>query len=298
MVSALPVAIARDKIDHHGCPLYDSAARAPVRPRLSHEELQEDILRLEGKVALITGAGSGIGEACATVFSSEGAKVVAADLKLADAQRVAKQIEDSGGDAAALAGDVSSKADCLRLVAESVTRFGGVDVLVNSAGVTPRYAPPDWDFEKTWDWVVSINLKGTMMMSYYAVEQMKKQGSGSIVNLASIIGLVGYAQGMSNGFNPYPHTKGGVVQLTRDMGVAFARQNIRVNALCPGFTYTALTQSLTDNPEMRSRLESLHPMGRLGEADEIAKAALFLASDDASFITGACIPVDGGYTAQ
>jgi NAD(P)-dependent dehydrogenase (short-subunit alcohol dehydrogenase family) len=137
-----------------------------------------------------------------------------------------------------------------------------------------------------------------MMMSYFAIEKMKASGSGSIVNMASIIGLVGYAQGMSDGFNPYPHTKGGVVQMTRDMGVAFAKQGIRVNALCPGFTYTALTKTLTDQPEMRTRLESLHPMGRLGEADEIARAALFLASDEASFITGACLPVDGGYTAQ
>jgi NAD(P)-dependent dehydrogenase (short-subunit alcohol dehydrogenase family) len=255
-------------------------------------------MRLEGKVALITGAGSGIGEACAVLFGREGAKVAAADVNAEAANRVAKLVEDAGGEAVAVTGDVIKRSDCSRMVADTVRKFGKVDVLVNSAGVTPRYAPKEWDFEKKWDWVVDINLKGTMMMSYFAVERMKEHGSGSIVNMASIIGLVGYAQGMSDGFNPYPHTKGGVVQMTRDMGVAFAKQGIRVNALCPGFTYTALTKTLTDNPETRTKLESLHPMGRLGEPDEIAQAALFLASDEASFITGACLPVDGGYTAQ
>ena len=255
-------------------------------------------MRLEGKVALITGAGSGIGEACARIFSREGAKIAAADVNADNAARVAKMVEDAGGDAFSMAGDVTKKEECARMVAETVERFGKIDTLVNSAGVTPRYAPADWDFEKKWDFVVDVNLKGSMMMSYYAVERMKEQGSGSIINLASIIGLVGYPRGLSDGFNPYPHTKGGVVQMTRDMGVAFAQEGIRVNALCPGFTYTNLTKSLTDQDEMREKLESLHPMGRLGQPDEIANAALFLASDEASFITGACLPVDGGYTAQ
>jgi NAD(P)-dependent dehydrogenase (short-subunit alcohol dehydrogenase family) len=116
--------------------------------------------------------------------------------------------------------------------------------------------------------------------------------------MASVIGLVGYADGMSDGFHPYPHSKGGVVQMTRDMGVALAREGIRVNALCPGFTYTALTKTLTDDADLHQRIISLHPIGRLGEAVEIARAALFLASDDASFITGANLAVDGGYTAQ
>jgi NAD(P)-dependent dehydrogenase (short-subunit alcohol dehydrogenase family) len=254
--------------------------------------------RLDGKVALITGGGSGIGDATAMLFAAEGAKVVVSDVKLDAAQRVADAVIAGGGEAIAMAGDVSARSECEALVAGTVEKFGRIDILVNSAGVTPRYAPDEWDFEKKWDWVVSINLKGTMMMSWFAVDEMKKQGSGSIINMASIIGLVGYAQGMSDGFNPYPHTKGGIIQLTRDMGVALAKEGVRVNSLCPGFTYTALTTSLTDNAESREKLESLHPMGRLGEPDEIAKAALFLASDDASFVTGANIPVDGGYTAQ
>lgn len=257
-------------------------------------------MRLDGKVALITGAGSGIGEACATLFAGEGAKIAAADIDHGSAARTARMVDEAGGDAIALAGDVTAKAECERMVSETVDRFGSVDVLVNSAGITPRYVPADTPFDEKWDRVIEVNLKGSMLMSYYAVQRMREQGSGAIVNLASIIGLVGYphGHGLSDGFNPYPHSKGGIVQMTRDMGVACARQGIRVNALCPGFAYTALTKSLTEDPDALARLESLHPMGRLGQAIEIARAALFLASDEASFITGACLPVDGGYTAQ
>jgi NAD(P)-dependent dehydrogenase (short-subunit alcohol dehydrogenase family) len=254
--------------------------------------------RLEGKIAHITGGGSGLGDAMAHLFAREGARVVVSDLKLEVAQKVADSVVAEGGDAIALAGDVSNREQCEALIADTVSKLGGIDILVNSAGVTPRYAPAEWDFEKTWDWVVSINLKGSMMMSRYAVAEMKKQKSGSIVNLASIIGLVGYAQGVSDGFNPYPHTKGGVVQMTRDMGVALAKEGIRVNSLCPGFTYTPLVTTLVQDTDMHERLKSMHPMGRFGEPNEIANAALFLASDEASFITGVNLPVDGGYTAQ
>ena len=135
-------------------------------------------------------------------------------------------------------------------------------------------------------------------MSWFAVNEMKKQGSGAIVNLASIIGLVGYPDGFSDGFNAYPHSKGGVIQMTREMAVGLAKTGIRVNALCPGFLFTNLTTSLTEDPVMLARLEAKHPMGRLGQPEEVARAAVFLASDEASFITGACLTVDGGYTAQ
>ena len=253
--------------------------------------------RLEGRTALITGAGSGIGAACAELFSAEGANVFCADLELEAAQAVAERINQRGGSAGAGKVDVTSNLECNLLVGEVLERFEGLDVLVNSAGVTPRKAPPDWDFEEKWDWVIDVNLKGTMLMSHAASKFMLENSYGSIVNLASIIGLVGYSEGMSDGFNPYPHSKGGVVQMTRDMGVAFAKQGVRVNALCPGFTYTALTKSLTDDDDTRLRLESLHPMGRLGEPIEIAYAALYLASDESSFVTASMLPVDGGYTA-
>ena len=254
--------------------------------------------RLDGRTALVTGAGSGIGAACAELFSAEGANVFCADLDVGAAQAVANRIVGRGGNAIAGSVDVTVRGQCAELVGRVVAEFGGLDVLVNSAGVTPRKAPLDWDFEAKWDWVIDVNLKGTMLMSHAASEVMLEAGYGSIVNLASIIGLVGYAAGLSDGFNPYPHSKGGVVQMTRDMGVAFAKKGVRVNALCPGFTYTNLTKSLTDDADMRVQLESLHPMGRLGEPIEIAYAALYLASDESSFVTGSNLAVDGGYTAQ
>ncbi len=255
-------------------------------------------LRLEGKVALITGAGSGIGAACATLFAGEGAKVAAADLKLDAVQHIARQITDSGGQAAAFAGDVSKRTDAEKLVNDAISRFGRLDTVINSAGVAPRNAPAEWDWERVWDFVMAVNMKGTFLVSKFAAEHMVKQGGGSIINLSSIYGLVGRPADLGSGLDPYVHSKGGVAQLTRDMAVHFARQGVRVNALCPGFVYTALTKRLTDDPERLKFLEDRHPMGRLGRPDEIARAALFLASDDASFITGACLPVDGGYTAQ
>ena len=221
-----------------------------------------------------------------------------ADLESQDAEEVAERVRGSGGEALALSVDVTKRDQCVALVRDAVERFGDLHVLVNSAGVTPRKAPAEWDMEQRWDWVIDVNLKGSMMMSHAAVQHMKTTAYGSIVNLASIIGLVGYAEGLSDGFNPYPHSKGGVVQMTRDMGVALAKSGIRVNALCPGFTYTNLTKSLTDDADMRLHLESLHPMGRLGEPMEIAYAALYLASDESSFVTGSLLPVDGGYTAK
>ena len=256
--------------------------------------------RLNGKVALITGGGSGIGAACADLFVRQGATVAVADVNEPAAETVSAAInaECGSGSAISLALDVTERADCFATV-ECVTReLGTLDVLVNSAGVTARGAPEDWDFEQRWDWVMEVNLKGTMLMSRAAVEQMRQHGSGSIINLASVIGLVGYAEGLSDGFNPYPHSKGGVVQMTRDMGVALAKSGIRVNALCPGFTYSNLTRALTDDPETLAKLESLHPIGRLGEPIEVAYAALFLASDESSFMTGSCLAVDGGYTSQ
>lgn len=255
--------------------------------------------RLKGKTALITGGASGIGAACADLFAQQGANVAVADINLAAAASVAFAIRgDHGTSATSLELDVTDRMRCFAAVQAVVSEYGALDVLVNSAGVSPRAAPQSWDFEQIWDWVISINLKGSMMMSRAAVEQMQKQGAGSIVNLASIIGLVGYAEGMSDGFNPYPHSKGGIVQMTRDMGVALAKSGIRVNALCPGFTYSNLTKSLTDRPDMLAKLESLHPMGRLGQPREVAYAALYLASDESSFVTGSCLTVDGGYTSQ
>ena len=255
--------------------------------------------RLNGKVTLITGAGSGIGKAITHLFAAEGSSIGLMDIDQSGFNLLTEDIKKIGVEFITVEGDVSNIADCKNAVETCAKTFGKIDILVNGAGVTPRNAPKEWGFEKTWDWVVDVNLKGTVMMSKFASEIMKRNRLGSIVNLSSILGIVGYSEDISSdGFSPYTHSKGGVVQFTRDMAVQFAKDNIRVNALCPGFTYTPQTKRLTDDDEMKKKLESLHPMGRLGKPDEIAKAALFLASDESSFVTGACLPVDGGYTAK
>lgn len=254
--------------------------------------------RLHDKVALVTGAGSGIGAATAMLFAAEGAAVALADLRLQSVEERAATLVAGGNTALALAGDVACSADAERMVQAVVERFGRIDILVNCAGVTPRYAPQEWDFERTWDWVISVNLKGTYLMSRFATCQMQRQGGGAVVNLSSIYGLVGRPAFFGTGHDPYPPAKGGVVTLTRDMANALGRHAIRINALCPGFIYTAMTRTLTEDPDWLRQMEAMEPLGRLGQPEEVARAALFLASDDASFITGIALPVDGGYTAQ
>ena len=189
--------------------------------------------RLKGKVALITGAGAGIGAATAALFAQEGAAVALADLRAA-------ALAETGAQTLALAGNVAQRADAERMVRATVERFGAIDVLVNCAGVTPRYAPQDWDFEQTWDWVLNVNLKGTYLMSRYASAEMQRRGGGAIVNLSSIYGLVGRPAFFGTGHDPYPPSKGAIVTLTKDMANAFGAHGIRVNALCPAFIYTDL----------------------------------------------------------
>ena len=193
--------------------------------------------------------------------------------------------------------DVTDNDSCAAAVDAAVDEFGRVDVLVNSAGVGSRRAL-DMTYEERWQFVIDVNLKGTVLMARHAVEQMKEQGSGAVVNIASIRGLIGYPDFITDGFNPYPHSKGGVVNATRDMALGLAKQNIRVNAVCPGFTHTEMTRGTWENPEMYDRIVALHPIGRFAQPIEIARAVLFLASDEASFVTGACLVIDGGFTAQ
>ena len=254
--------------------------------------------RLRQKVALVTGAGSGIGAATATLFAAEGASVALADLQSESVEERAAALAAGGDSAVALAGDVTSSADAERMVQSVVERFGRIDILVNCAGVTPRYAPPEWDYEQTWDWVIGVNLKGTYLMSRFATARMQRQGGGAVVNLSSIYGLVGRPTFFGTGHDPYPPAKGGIITLTKDMANALGNHGIRINALCPGFIYTQMTRTLTEDPEWLSQMEAMEPLGRLGQPEEVARAALFLASDDASFITGVALPVDGGYTAQ
>ena len=256
-------------------------------------------MRLKDKVALVTGAGSGIGRAVALLFAQEGASVVASDISLSNSQETAGEVKASGGRAIAVSGDVSAGEDAERMVSAAVAEFGRLDILVNSAGISARNALPEGASpEAVWDKVIDVNLKGTYLVSWYAVPEMEKAGGGSIINLASTMGLVGYPLGFGGGFNPYPPSKGGVVQFTRTLAIDSARKNIRVNCLCPGFVATNFTKALTDDPQTNAFLEELHPMGRLGRPEEIANAALYLASDDAGYVTGVALTVDGGYTAR
>ncbi len=251
-------------------------------------------MKLREKVALITGAASGIGKACVENFLKEGAQVMATDIN----EDALKSLEAPGLQVAA--GNVCKRDNAERLVTSTVEQFGRLDILINSAGITARNLGPDADYEERWDAVIEVNVKGGMLMCHAAVDAMRQNGGGAIVNMGSIMGLVGYPTSLpfSDDFNPYPVSKGAVTQFTRDLAVRLAAENIRVNAVCPGFIYTALTDSVTQVPEIHETLKSLHPMGRMGEAEEVAAVTAFLASDEASFVTGATWTVDGGYTAQ
>ena len=255
--------------------------------------------RLQDKVAVITGAASGIGAACARRFAAEGASVVVSDLSEAACAGIVKELRDTGATFVVAAGDVAVRADTEAVAEAARTSFGGLDVLVNSAGISARTVADLPDLEERWRRVIDVNLKGTMLMCMAAVEVMRTARSGSIVNLASIMGHVGYPPGvgLSDGFSPYAQSKGGVAQLTRDLAATVGREGIRVNAVCPGFVRTPLTETLTSNNETYSKLLDLHPLGRIAEPEEIANVILFLASDEASFVTGANVLVDGGYTA-
>ncbi len=256
-------------------------------------------MRLEGKSALITGAGSGIGRATAIRFAAEGAKITASDISEISAVETVAAIREAGGEATAVSGDVSNDTDAKAMVGEAVDAYGRLDVLVNSAGVSARNAlSEDASHEALWDKVMDVNLKGTYLVSWHAVPEMEDAGGGSIINLASIMALVGYPVGMGGGFNPYNASKGGVLQFTRNLAIDLARNNIRVNCICPGYVETNMTRVLTENVDSYEALKQRHPMGRLGHPDDIANAALFLASDESAFVTGAPLIVDGGYTAQ
>lgn len=251
-------------------------------------------MRLEGKVALITGGGSGIGKVAASVFAAEGARLVLADVADEAGEAAAEEARSAGGEAVYVHADVSSPADAEAMVRTAVETFGSLDVLYNNAGI---FADDDASVvdtpEGVWNRTIDINLKGVFLGCKYGVPAMIDSGGGSIVNVASFVALVGAATPQI----AYTASKGGVLSMTREVAVEFARNGIRANALCPGPIETPLLAELLADPARRERRLVHIPMGRFGRAEEIAKAALFLASDDASFMTGAALVVDGGITA-
>lgn len=221
------------------------------------------------------------------------------DLSEEGVGRVVEGISTEGGRATPAAVDVTRPADLEQVMDKTVSSLGGLDILVNSAGVTRRSEPEGLEWHESWQRVIDVNLKGTYMACKLAVDRMLEASGGSIVNIASAYGLVGRPAALSpDGLDPYTHSKGGVVQLTRELGVRYAQSGIRVNCVCPGFANTALTEGIRQDPEGLERLESLHPIGRLAEPEEIANAILFLASDEASYFIGSIVAVDGGYIAQ
>jgi len=246
-------------------------------------------MRLKDKVALITGAGSGIGKASAQLFAREGAKVVCVDLKRETAEATANEI---GG--VAFAADVSKAADAEGMVRFAEERFGRLDIAFNNAGV---FHPDDDSVtntsEEIWDFVIDVNLKGVFLGCKFEIPAMLRAGGGSIINTASFVALVGAAAPQI----AYTASKGGVLSMTREIAVEFARKNIRANALCPGPVETPLLAELLSDPARRQRRLVHIPPGRFARADEMANAALFLASDESSFVNGATFTVDGGITA-
>lgn len=250
--------------------------------------------RLDGKVALITGGGSGMGMVAARLFSAEGARVVLTDVADDAGEDVAKEIRAAGGEAAFVHADVALEADASAMVETAVERFGGLHVLYNNAGVMmPEDGSVHATDESVWDRTLAINVKGVAFGCKYGVPAMIASGGGSVINVASFVAWLGAATSQT----AYTASKGAVLAMTREIAVEYARRGIRCNALCPGPIETPLLmQLLSDDARRRRRFVHI-PMGRLGQADELAKAALFLASDDSSFMTGASLIVDGGITA-
>jgi len=250
--------------------------------------------RLSGKVTFVTGSSSGLGAACALRFAEEGAAVAGLDLQKSDGNGDWDAAVKVAPGSHFELGDVREEERIREVVAAVKERLGRIDVLVNSAGVAGGGMIHMLE-QKDWDFVLDVNLKGTYLVSKQVLPLMLAQGSGSIVNIASVEGIEGFLGGSS-----YNASKGGVVLLTKNMAIDYARAGVRVNVICPGFIDTPMFRSVFSmeaTKAMQEKIREAHQLGRFGKPVEIANAALFLASDEASFVTGVTLPVDGGYTA-
>ena len=251
-------------------------------------------MRLKDKTALITGAGSGIGYQTALRLSQEGAAIVAVDIDEAGGTQCAADINQRGGAATFVCADVSLAADCERMIAAAESAYGKLDILFNNAGIS--HADDDDAIntsEQVWEQTMAVNVKGVFLGCKHGIPALQRAGGGSIINTASFVALLGAATPQL----AYTASKGAVLAMTRELAVMHARENIRVNALCPGPLRTELLMKYLDTDEKKQRRLVHIPMGRFGEASEIADAVLFLASDEASFVTGSAFMVDGGITA-
>lgn len=256
-------------------------------------------MRLDGKVAVITGAAGGQGQAAARLFAEEGARLVMTDIDEEGAEKTAEEIRDAGGEAISLKTDVSREKDVAEMIRAAVDEFGALDVLFNNAGV--GYSAADRltmasvvdTPEEDWDTILAINLKGVAMGCKHAIPVMVENGGGAIVNNASINALVALS-----GADAYTAAKGGIVALTRVLAVDWGPSGVRVNCICPGGVDTAMIAPAVADAEVLGFMRESTPLGRLARPEEIARVALFLASDEASFMNGAIVPVDGGWTAR
>ncbi|MCS7220822.1 MAG: glucose 1-dehydrogenase [Anaerolineae bacterium] len=253
-------------------------------------------MKLAGKVAIITGAGAGIGRATALLFAREGARVIVADHNPNSGAETVTLIRQAGGEAVFVQADVAVATDAEKMISTALETFGRLDILVNNAGI---YAKGDTanTTEEEWDRILDVNLKGVFLCSKYAIPAMKKTGGGVIVNVASEAGLVAIKNQVA-----YNVSKAGVIALTKSIAVDFAADNIRANCICPGTTETPLVQAAlakeADPTRTRRVLEESRPLNRLGRPEEIAAGILYLASDELGYATGAVLSVDGGYTVQ
>jgi NAD(P)-dependent dehydrogenase (short-subunit alcohol dehydrogenase family) len=243
--------------------------------------------KLQGKVAVITGGASGIGAATARLFVSEGAKVVLVDLNEEKGKAFEQELKELNAEALFVKANITSEEEVADVFKQAVETFGKVDVVFNNAGIGRVHSSHDLEYSE-WRNTVNVDLDGVFLVAREAIREMLKTGGGAIVNTASMYGWVG-----SPGSAAYNAAKGGVINLTRSLALEYAEQNIRINALCPGFIDTPIIPE-----EMKQTLAGITPMKRLGKAEEMAKAVLFMASEDSTFMTGNTLTVDGGYTAQ